>query len=434
MKITLLEVYSKESNIIYKDFAGGLGPGFSVGKSIFSKAIEFAKKKGINLPIVTFGYLNSILSKNGHQVERMVNEVPDSDLVLIHSSLCDYKLEIEMAKSIKQKTKARVGFIGPLSSYQPDLFLESADFIIKGEPEYVADRLSKDWPPDGIVESNDIENLDELPFPNWDFFPVNKTSYYPSLSVSPVLPVLSSRGCAHKCNYCPYLILYKNWRVRSEENVLNEIEYLVERYNIKGFVFRDPTFTLPMERAQKIGEGLIKKKFQLKWACETRLDYLTIPLIDILYDSGLRVINVGIETANEEILKKSSRKFINIEHQEKIISYCDKKGINITAFYILGWPNDTMETMQQTLRYAKKLNTNVAGFTIYTPFPGTEAFEQFSDKFTTDDFSKFDAHHLIYKHDRFSADELYRIKEKAFLSYYYRPKYFIKFLQRKLRR
>ena len=88
-----------------------------------------------------------------------------------------------------------------------------------------------------------------------------------------------------------------------------------------------------------------------------------------------------------------------------------------------------METIKQTLRYAKMLNTNVAGFTIYTPFPGTKSFEQLKDKLITEDFTKFDAHHLVFKHDNFSADELYRIKEKAFLSYYYRPKYLIKFIQ-----
>jgi anaerobic magnesium-protoporphyrin IX monomethyl ester cyclase len=433
MKITLLELKSKNSSIIYKDFAGGLGPGFSVGKSIFSKAIEMAKAKGVNLPIVAFGYLYSILSKNGHNVECKINEIPDSDLVLIHSSLCDYKLEIEMAAKIKKETKAKVGFIGPLSSSKPELFLEVADFIIKGEPEYIVSKLSENWLPEGIVESQDIKNLDDLPFPDWNFFPVNKTSYSPSLSVRPVLPILSSRGCPYKCNYCPYLIQYKNWRFRSVENVLQEIEYLIESYSIKGLVFRDPVFTAPPERAQKIAEGLIKKKFKLKWACETRLDLLTIPLLDILYESGLRVINVGIESKSEEILKKSSRKPIQYEHQENIISYCDKKGINVTAFYILGWPDDTLETIEQTVRYAKELNTNVAGFTIYTPFPGTQSFEKFKDKLITEDLTKFDAHHLVYKHDCFSADELYKIKENAFLSYYYRPKYLIKFLQRRIR-
>ena len=434
MKIVLLETRLKNSTMIYKDFAGGLGPGFSVGRSIFSKAIEFSKRKGVNLCIPTLGYLNAIFKKNGHLVEYKINEVNDADLVIIPSSLVEHNFEIETARKIKSKGRARVGFIGPFSATFPDKFLEASDFIIKGEPEFIANRISEDWIPEGVVESKDISNLDELPFPDWDIFPVDKSSYFPSLNVKPVLPILSSRGCPYKCNYCPYLIQYKNWRIRSAENVLSEIEYLVTNYKIKGLVFRDPIFSFPMERAEKIAEGLIRKKIKIKFACETRLDCLTVPLLDIMYDGGLRTINVGIESLNKELLTKSSRKVIDYSHQEEIITYCDKKGINVTAFYILGWPDETLESAMETIRYAKKLNTNVASFTIYTPFPGTVVFEQLKDKFITEDLTKFDAHNLVFKHKNFSPEALFNIKEKAYISYYFRPKYLIKFVQRLLRK
>lgn len=431
MKITLLEIKTDKNKCINKDFMGGYGWAFNAGSSFRAGLINKVKKWGENLPIVSLGYLASIFQNNGHSVEYAVNKVPSSDVVIIPSSMVDYKHEIDWACKVR-KIGAKVGFIGPFSSAMSELFLEYSDFVIGGEPEEVAMKITDEWIPEGFIESNPVKDLDSLPFPKWDIFDVSKFSYVPAIKEVPFLPILSSRGCSFECGYCPYKVNY-TWRERSAENVLQEIDYLVNRFRIRGMLFRDPIFSLNKKRCIEIAEGIIQRKYKIKWACETRLDLLDENLIDILYRSGLRVINVGIESAHSDVLEKATRKAISMDHQEKIIKYCERKGIRVTVFYILGLPDDTEEGIIKTIRYAKKLNSHVAQFFIFTPFPGTKYYESIKGEIKNKDWERFDCYTPVIKHKNISDSRLLKLKEKAFVDYYYRPAWFLKFIKRTIR-
>jgi len=431
MKITLLEIKTNKRQCINKDFMGGYGWAFSAGNSFRANLINGVKKWGENLPIMSLGYLAAIFHRNGHSVEYLVNKVPHSDLVIIPSSMVDYKHEINWAREIRKKG-IKVGFLGPFSSVMPELFLENSDFVVGGEPEEIAEKISDKWVPEGFIRSNPIKDLDALPFPKWDIFNISEYSYVPALKETPFLPILSSRGCSFTCSYCPYLVNY-TWRERSSKNVLEEIEFLVDRFKIKGMLFRDPLFSLNKKRTIEIAEGIIQRNYKLKWACETRLDLLDEKFIDILYASGLRVINVGIESADSTVLEKASRRPISTEHQEKIIRYCEKKGVRVTVFYILGLPDDTEESIAKTIKYAKKLNTHVAQFFIFTPFPGTRYFESIKEQIEEKDWEKFDCYTPVFKHKNITNNRLLELKEMAFLSYYYRPAWALKFIKRMIR-
>ena len=431
MKIALLEIKSDKKQCINKDFMGGYGWAFNAGNSFRANLINRVKKWGESLPVMSLGYLASIFYNNGHSVEYLTNQIPNSDIVIISSSMVDYKHEIKWADKIRKKG-IKVGFLGPFSSVKPELFLEHSDFIIGGEPEEVAMKITDKWIPEGFVESRPIKNIDSIPFPKWDIFNISEYSYVPALKEVPFLPILSSRGCSFTCNYCPYLVNY-TWRERSSENVLREIDYLVKKFKIKGMLFRDPLFSLNKKRTREIAEGLIQKNYKIKWACETRLDLLNEEHIDILHESGLRVINVGIESADNDVLEKATRKAIPKVHQEKIIRYCEQKGIRVTAFYIIGLPDDTEESILKTIQYAKKLNTHVAQFFVFTPFPGTEYFEKIKDQLEEKDWEKFDCYTPVIKHKNITNKRLLELKEKAFLNYYYRPAWALKFIKRVIR-
>lgn len=428
MRFCLLNIRSDKSACINKDFMGGYGWAFNAGNSLPAKMINFVKRAGEKLPIMSFGYLAAILSAKGRHVEYAENRIPSADVVIIQSSMVDHNHELEWARRLRRAGR-KVGFIGPFSGAMPQLFLNECDFVIRGEPEEAAYRMADGFQPHGIVESKFIDNLDELPFPKWEIFPYKDYSYMPALKERPFLPVLSSRGCAFTCNYCPYLVNYK-WRQRSAKNVLDEIGHLIERFGIKAMLFRDPIFTLDRERTNEIARGILERGYKIRWACETRLDRVDKELLKNMYSAGLRVMNVGIESADTNVVKKASRKPVEIEHQEEMVRYCDELGIRITAFYMFGMPDDTRKTLLDTIGYSKKLNTHVAQFFIFTPFPGTEYFESVKNDIQEKDWERFDCYTPVFRHKNLSNKEILDLKEKAFVSYYYRPAWAARFASR----
>lgn len=431
MKITLLNIQKSGDN---KDYNGGFGTTFQVGKSLLARLLEMKRSSGEYFPIMPYGYLAAIFKNNGHTVNALTNEIPgDADLVIIQCSLVRHNLELDFMKRIRNETNSKIGLVGPFVSVRPDLFSDYADFIIQGEPEEAALKIRDGHVPSGIVKSNPINDLDSLPFPDWSIFPVETFSYKPTLPKGPFTFIQGSRGCVYTCNYCPYKV-FGVYRERGVQNVVDEIEYLVQKYSIKSLMFRDPCFSFNKKRAAEIANEIIKRKINIEWGCETRLDNLDTELLELLYKSGLRAVKVGIESTNPNILKKQGRKLIEIGHQEKIIKYCDEKGVRVIAFYIIGLEEDTKESVTKTLGYAKRLNTDFANFTICTPIPGTEYYEQIKDRILEEDWEKFDNFHPVFKHKNFTPEELRELQEYAIVSYYIRPGFILKHLIRKLRR
>ena len=428
MKIALLNVKSLRKECINKDFMAGYGWAFNAGTSLRARLINYVKKRGEVLPIMSFGYIAAIFNAQGHMVEYLTNEIPNSDIAFISSSMVDYRNEIEWAKRLR-KSGIRVGFIGPFASSKPELFLPYCDFVIKGEPEEACRSIAQGYIPEGAVKSNPIKHLDSLEFPFWDIFPYKRFSYLPALKEKPFFPILASRGCAFKCEYCPYPAFYA-YRNRSVENVFEEIEYLVNRYNMKGMLFRDPLFSGNKKRAQMIAEYILLNKLDIKWACETRLDCLDEELLKLFYHSGCRVINVGVESSDMSILANVKRRNIEPDYQKRIVDFADKLGIRITAFYILGLPGSNAQTIERTIEYAKSLDTYIAQFFINTPFPGTVGYEKNDQRIIESEWEKFDCFTPVLEYDSLTTSQLLTLKEKAFICYYYRPQYLWRFIKR----
>jgi radical SAM superfamily enzyme YgiQ (UPF0313 family) len=234
-------------------------------------------------------------------------------------------------------------------------------------------------------------------------------------------------GCFH---YCPYPSIYgRKWRSRSLENVLGEMEHLVTHFKAGQILFRDPIFSLNRERTGTLARALIGKKWNLEYVCETHLSTLDEDLLKLLYDSGLRAIKVGVESASPEVLKNSHRASDSFIHQEKVLDCCDRLGIAVTAFYILGFPTDTVASIKTTVAYAKKLNTIGAQFTIFTPYPGTRIFEEMEGSINKD-YESFDIYTPVFNHPNLTEKEMIKLKGWAYQSYYLRPRWLWKFLRR----
>jgi len=426
MKVVFLEVESDKK--VYREYNGGYGTSFNAGKSFLGKLLTGLRTKKEYFPYLPNVYGATIMKNNGHEVS-IANEVSDADLVIMHASMPNHSHELNYLKKLKER-KIPTGLIGPFAAMKPELF-KDADFIIKGDVEDVLKNINeKKDIPKGLVSSS-VKNLDELPFPDWNLYPYKKFSYSPIINKKPFTFVLSSRGCTYTCNYCPYISesnLGSKYRMRTVENVIKELKYLKEKFGIKGVQFRDPLFTLIKKRTEDLCNEIIKEKIDIEFGCETRLDRVDEALLDLMHQAGFRIIKVGIESADLEVLKKSKRLPIALEHQEKMIKYCDKIGIKVVGFYVIGLENDTEETIKATLEYSKKLNTHFANFTICTPIPGTEFYDIIKDRIVTEDYDLYDNFHVTFDHPNLSKEEIMKYQEKALVGYYLRFRYIYKYL------
>ncbi len=431
MKIVVLSA-SRQTNCTLKDVAGGFGTVFTVGNSPFAKLLEFAKRRIAAIPNITLAYLDAILSAHGADVSvldvRKSAQLVPADLYLIASSIVDCNFEREIGLEAKRRFGARVGYFGTFASSVPDFYAGAADFVVKEEIENIAPSLAKGEIPEGIISAGFVRDLDSLPYPRWDNFDIRRFRYQIITNKGITLPMLGSRGCPYTCSYCPYLV-NSCYRVRSAESIVDEIRYLWEKYNIRGISFRDPNLTFNKKRAHEFGDLLLKYNLDIRWSMEARTDCLDPELIQLLYRAGLRSMEIGVESANPQVLRDNRRKAIPRTQQESVIEVCHKLGIRVIANYTFGLPNDTVEGIRETIRYAKKLNTFAIQFTVTTPYPGTQFYESVRKNIFEKDWERFNGWTSVYHHAAVSSEELHRLREFAYVSYHLRPRYVWRFLQ-----
>jgi radical SAM superfamily enzyme YgiQ (UPF0313 family) len=174
-----------------------------------------------------------------------------------------------------------------------------------------------------------------------------------------------------------------------------------------------------------------KRENTYEWGCETRTDRLDEELIDKMFDAGLRSIKIGVESFDHEFLDDHKRRPPKKNQQEKIIDYAESKGIRVVAFYMLGLPDDTHKTSMATIKYAQKLNTSFANFSICTPIPGTGFYEEIKDKIFDQNLNHYDNFHPVFHGSYLKAHEVKKYQEKALVSYYFRFRFFVKYLSRR---
>ena len=199
--------------------------------------------------------------------------------------------------------------------------------------------------------------------------------------------------------------------------------------------FRDPLFGVKKGLIEEFSAELKSRKVKLEWGMETRLDLLNEDNLSMMFDVGLRLINVGVETKDPFVAKQNKRKLVNEHHQERIVDYCRKKGIKVSAFYILGLESDTEETIKETIEYAISLNTFLARFSISTPYPGTAFFDDLNmaGRILTHEYEEYTQFNLVYEHQNLTPAQAKRLLEYAYRRYYIRPLFFIELLKWKIR-
>ena len=430
MRVVLADLKSDRGFVSKDTVVGGYGSRLDPFSRV-TRVISYVKKQFHDVPSVHMAYIAAILERAGHEVIWTRGEFVEGDVVLVLSSLVDYRAETAWADQMRARG-AKVGFIGITASKLPELFQDHCDFIFNGEPEAGAMRLAQGEIPSGLVTSEQINDLDSLPFPRWDLVTEDRGRRlgikWSSRPVGGGFPLLASRGCPEFCTYCPHRIL-AGYRVRSIANIVDEMERLCDLVRRPYVIFRDPLFTEKRDRVLELCDEIIARGLTLTFEAETRLDRLDIELLDRLHEAGFRAMSFGVESLDPATLKKSGRRPIPETHQREIIEHCRNRGIVTAAFYVLGFLQDDWNSIAATIDYATDLGSTFAQFKILTPYPGTPMFRQIQPLLTETDWEKFDGYTPTFRHPTLSQHELRFLLGAAYKRFYMRPSYLANFLK-----
>ena len=208
------------------------------------------------------------------------------------------------------------------------------------------------------------------------------------------------------------------------------MQELCERYKRPHIVIRDPLFTLDRERCFTIAEQIRRRGLALTYECETRMDDLDEELIRALHASGLREISFGVESPDPVVLKKVARRFIPHEHMRKMINLCWELSVATIAFYVIGFLQDTEESIEELIRFSMDLDATFTNFKILTPYPGTPQFKQLKPLICETDWERFDGYTLNFRHPVLTPKLARLMLGMAYSRYFFRPSQILNLLGR----
>jgi anaerobic magnesium-protoporphyrin IX monomethyl ester cyclase len=431
MHVALADIRTDGDWISKDTVAGGYGSRLRPFSRV-TRVIGSLKRRFHDLPSLQLGYLAGIFAAAGHTVTWTSGPLPDEpvDVAIVLSSLVDHRREARWADAARARG-ARVGVIGLTASKLPELFLPHADFVVRGEPEAAARRLAAGEHLSSLVDSPEPKDLDALPFPRWDLIAKAGRSIALPYAVRPVggaFPLLASRGCPEFCTYCPHRIL-TSYRTRSVDSIVAELTWLATLTTRPYVVFRDPLFTEERARVLELCTQIRRQQLEIDFECETRLDRLDESLLDAMRAAGLRAISFGVESLSPDTLKRAGRRPIPDVHQRRVVDHCRRIGVATAAFYVLGFVQDTWESIAATIEYSVSLRSTVAQFKLLTPYPGTPMWKQLAPLVAETDWERFDGFTPLFNHPNLNAAELRFLLGAAYTHFYIRPSYLSNYLR-----
>lgn len=273
-----------------------------------------------------------------------------------------------------------------------------------------------------------IRNLDEIPFPARHLVPYEK---YKLLGKEAILGhVITSRGCPFSCTYCSSSkIVGKKYRTRSPENVLEEILFLYDRYKLRDIELIDDIFTLNQKRAIRFSELLKAERKDIRWVASSRVDTISRETMEAMKKAGLMMLYFGVESGSPRILKLM-KKGITVEQSTAAFKLSKELDVATTAAFILGYPNETLGEMWQTIKFSIKLDPDFAQFCVLTPFPGTPVYDELKQRglILTEDWDRYSTLEPVIRYEAFgyTAQDVAKMLRNAYFFFYLRPKFLIK--------
>ena len=423
------------------------------------------------LPALGLAYMASVLLKAGHQVriiEGMAQFYPldeiarisgSFDVVGITSNSFLALLSHWVAGAIREKNdKIAIVMGGPHATVVPDEVLQdkNIDFVVMGEGEHsfleLVEALSGGHgavnipgiayrKEDGTVslsERSYCENLDDIPMPARQLLPMH---LYRSSEVrsrrNPALHMLSSRGCLYNCSFCCNKSIHRSrLRMHSPARVVEEMGVLVKDFGAKEIHFWDDCFVYDEKRVYEICGQIHKTGLDIPWDCEATVDRVNPNLLKAMRAAGCFGLSYGIETGNDERLKKLNKGWLNRDNIRQAVSWTKKAGLRTRGYFMFGLIGETLQEMKETIQFSKELDLDYATFSLLVPLPGTDDYRRAQ---TDGNFDAYYWRHRLLSEISFPLDPVYapngvtkeqllKMHRKACRSFYFRPRIIIRHL------
>ncbi len=322
----------------------------------------------------------------------------------------------ELSKCIKEKFPAIKIVLGGTHAtvMAEELICEPfIDYVIRGEGEYaflkLVEHLEKKrqidevnnltWKEHGEIKSTSqqfIEDIDKLPRParhllNMEgYIKIGRLHGSPGKGVR-ATTLITSRGCPAKCIFCSiHSVWGHKFRGHSPKYVLDELQELREKYGINHLLFEDDNLTFDRERAMSIFKGMIFGKYHFPWTAPNGVAIwaLNDNLLKLIKESGCRRLTLAVESGDPDTLTKIIRKPLRLDKVESIIKTCKKLKIHTNAFFVIGLPGETMESIQRSMKFAENLDVDSIIISIASPYPGTDLYKKCKENgFFIEDFN-----------------------------------------------
>lgn len=390
----------------------------SPGLHIFSAA---------KLPRLGIALIATILNKNGFKVKAYCedfaaidyNEVKDADLVGISSitstSTRSYKLISEI-KKINPDVPIIMGGAHP--TFMPEEVIENgSDYAVRGEGERTIlelidaiegkinfeDVKGLSFKKDGNFIHNEdrelIENLDELPYPDWSLLENHEEINY--------MPIQTSRGCPYNCKFCSVIKVFgRKYRFRSVDSVIAEIKHLLKIFEgtkAKRIFFYDDNFSANRKRVKSLLNKILDQKIKMPtWFSQDRLDIAEDEeLVELMAKAGCMRIMAGIESINPKTLQEYN-KGQKVEGIKEAISVLHKHGIGVHGMFVLGGENDDIDSIKKTMSFIIENKIDTVQIMMLIPFPGTDIYNEYKQQGRmifdgAKDWYLFDGHHVVFQ-------------------------------------
>jgi anaerobic magnesium-protoporphyrin IX monomethyl ester cyclase len=375
---------------------------------------------------------------------------PDLVGITAHTS---YMVEVIHAAQIARQAApgAVIAMGGPHVTFAPDETLNvvpEVDVVARGEGDRILVDLAQavasgegwegvaglSFRRNGAVVHNEpppVVDVTKLPMPAFHLMPMDRY-VWPVLG-GPFATIVTSRGCPFRCNFCAEWPFWRNgWRAYDAEQVVDQIDELVNRYGRRNLWFGDDCFNVNREHIAGICEEILRRGIEVGWFCQGRADMLVRDkdLMPLFHRAGMRMMQVGIEASQDE-QRDELNKQLGTETVEEAVRLLQEYDVVCQGMMIVGAPSDSRKTIEHKVRFIKRLGIDFPVFTIYTPFPGTPAFEEAAKQKWINfpqDYGRFDMTHAVLPTEHLTRREVLNYTAWAFSNVYLNPVRFAKHL------